>query len=256
MIAISPKRARFEGVAQILRFNWHFYVIDCVIIIAAAPAISRLLIAQTLRVVAECAIAIAGFWILGSLVVSYWIYDRSPLMRWGWIRGALKSELRAWINIHSGLDESTPALRELFPRASWRVLDIYDERAMTEPSIRRARRLARNEIAAQAVSFRCLPIKSTEVDAVFLLLSAHELRTQSARDEFFAELHRILAPDGRIVLVEHLRDLANAIAFGPGAFHFHSRRTWLRTIGHAGFAVADEFRITPFVRVFILRRPS
>jgi SAM-dependent methyltransferase len=254
MTAISPRRERFDGVAQILRFNWDFYALASALIVAASLAISRPALAPALRLLIECAAATAGISILGSIFVSYWIYDLSKLMRWQWIRDALRFQPRAWVNIHSGLDESTPALRELFPHAAWRVLDIYDEREMTERSIRRARRLARNEFVAEPADFRRLPVKDAEVDAGFLLLSAHELRTKSSRDAFFGELNRILAPGGRMVLVEHLRDLANAIAFGPGALHFHSRCTWLRTFEYAGFAVADEFKITPFVRVFILRR--
>jgi hypothetical protein len=58
-----------------------------------------------------------------------------------------------------------------------------------------------------------------------------------------------------VILVEHLRDPANFIAFGPGFLHFHSRRGWQRGWESAGFGLADEFRITPWVRVFVLRAP-
>lgn len=57
-----------------------------------------------------------------------------------------------------------------------------------------------------------------------------------------------------VVLVEHLRDWKNFIAFGPGFVHFHSRRSWLRTIREAGLLIERESAVTPFVECFVLRR--
>jgi hypothetical protein len=85
-------------------------------------------------------------------------------------------------------------------------------------------------------------------------LSAHELRSDESRCALFAELRRVLGPAGRVVIAEHLRDWANLLAFGPGFLHFHSRRAWLRCFSRHRFDVHREFSITPFVRVFVLRR--
>jgi hypothetical protein len=89
-----------------------------------------------------------------------------------------------------------------------------------------------------------------------LLLAAHELRSHESRVALFSEIHRVLAPTGKAIVAEHLRDLANATVFGPGALHFHSRRPWMRCFEDAQLAVRSEFAITPFVRVFVLERTT
>jgi hypothetical protein len=49
-----------------------------------------------------------------------------------------------------------------------------------------------------------------------------------------------------------LRDLPNFLCFGAAAFHFLSRRTWLRSFRDGGLVLDREFSITPFMRAFVL----
>jgi SAM-dependent methyltransferase len=243
-----------RGVRQIVRFNWPFYAGSTLAAASVAAFVARVPLHRAIRVALTAASALSAIWIVGSLVASWIVYDRSDLMTWKWIARALRYRPDSWINIHAGLDESTPTLRALFPGGSSRVFDIFDPVEMTEPSIARARRLARNEVHAEAADFRRLPVPTGTVDAALLLLSAHELRTETARRALFADLRRVLGPAGRVVIAEHLRDWANFFAFGPGFLHFHSRRTWVRAFERARFTIETEFPITPFVRVFVLRR--
>jgi len=84
------------------------------------------------------------------------------------------------------------------------------------------------------------------------VLAAHEIRSRKGRESLFNEVRRIVAPQGRVVLVEHLRDFIAAITFGPGVFHFFPRREWI-DLTCAAFELEQEFPITSFVRVFVLR---
>jgi SAM-dependent methyltransferase len=245
-----------HGLRQIVRFNWPFYAVATTVVIAAGPVIASLPVTIGIRALLYSATGLAGFWIGGSLAASWIVYDRSRLTEWDWIRDALGFRPLAWLNIHAGLDESTPIVRRLLAPSQGRVFDIFDPVDMTEPSIARARRLCRFPIDTEPVDFRCLPTPVGSVDAVFLLLSAHELRTDEARGALFAELHRVLRPAGRVIVAEHLRDCANFAAFGPGFLHFISRRTWTRAFARARFVIHTEFSITPFVHVFVLRRSA
>jgi SAM-dependent methyltransferase len=255
-----------RGVRQIVRFNWPFYAAAAAAVVIAPPVIARLPLPAAAHGLLYAATGVAGLWIATSLVASWIVYDRSPLMRWDWLPRALGFHPGAWINIHAGLDESTPALRALFGAARGRVFDMFDAAEMTEPSIARARlssqsalrqgtpgKVAR-DLVAEAADYRRLPVATGTIEAALLLLSAHELRTDEARLALFTELRRVLGPGGRVVVAEHLRDAANFLAFGPGFLHFHSRRTWTRCFSRTRFDIHAEFPITPFVRVFVLRR--
>lgn len=165
------------------------------------------------------------------------------------------------VNLHSGFDESSGALAQLFPDAALDIYDFYDPTTMTEPSIARARRWQRQtdpglQSLAQPVAPTALPTGDAAIDAIFLILAAHEVRDVDDRRRMFAEIKRSLLPGGRVVLVEHLRDLANFAVFGPQFVHFYARRTWLDLARGAGLSLVHEDRITPFVRLFVFEKPG
>jgi SAM-dependent methyltransferase len=245
---------------QIVRFNWPYYAAAAAAV-AAALALAPWLPVPWLRYAVYGGGAVVAMWLVASLVVSWIVYDRSRLMAWDWVLQALGFTPSAWINLHAGHDQSSLTLRQIFAGADGRVFDIYDSAEMTEPSIALARlhslrvlQRGRPVPLAEPADYRHLPLPKGTIDAALLLLSAHELRSDEARSALFAELRRVLGPGGRVVVAEHLRDWANFLAFGPGFLHFHSRRTWLRCFSRHRFDVHREFSITPFVRIFVLRR--
>ncbi|HYU44182.1 MAG TPA: methyltransferase domain-containing protein [Vicinamibacteria bacterium] len=247
----TAARGRYQGMAQILRYNLPMYAgMAAAAVVAAAgarwlplgPAASAALLAFAAAVVLGSA---------SSLLVSHYVYDRSGLFRWDWLFSRIAVPA-SWTVVHAGLDEVTPALRQRFPAARGEVLDIYDPHEMTEPSIARARRLTPLPEPARPAPAAALPVADGSADLVMLFFAAHELRRPASRDGLFAELRRVARPGGRIVVVEHLRDLANALAFGPGFLHFLPRSEWLRVAREAGLAVREEVRLTPFVRAFFL----
>jgi SAM-dependent methyltransferase len=246
----------FHGVTQIVRFNWPFYAIGAPAALAAVLTIPRLSASAGAELLMYSAVALGWLWLVGSLAVSWLVYDRSILMAGHWIPRELGFPPTRWIHIHAGLDSMTRALRKVLGGAPGRVFDMFDAASMTEPSIRRARANAASSAPSEPVDYRSLPVDTESVDLVVLPLSAHELRTHAARRALFEEVRRGLTAGGRVVVAEHLRDWPNFIAFGPGAFHFHSRRAWKRCFTDAGLAIHREFSITPFVHVFILRRSA
>lgn len=249
-----PPRGRFQGVAQILRFNWPMYATAAVVLAAGAALIFLIPLPQLVRMGALAGIALAAFWLLGSLAVSHYVYDLGGIYRADWLSAALPQAPRDYANVHAGFDEFSLILAARFPAASARILDFFDAELMTEPSISRARRIGTGQPAAERADFRSLPLRDAEVDAAFLIFAAHELRDHGSRVQLLRAVARSLKPGGCVVMAEHLRDLPNFLAFGPGFLHFHSRTQWLRDFDAARLRVAKEFSLTPFVRIFVLEK--
>ncbi len=236
----------------IARLNWPFYIGVAFLSVAA---VGRTLWSPTPWLTLLSGLVLAGcvYFIVGSLGVSHQIYDRSDLYRWQWLDRALENGARVRIIFcHSGFDEASELLRQKLQARDWRVLDHFDATQMTEASIRRARKWFPPTAQTQPARFDHWPLETGSADVIFGLLAIHELRSESERSGWFAEAKRCLAPGGRIVLVEHVRDLANFLAFGPGFLHFHSPASWRRTWENAGLHLHDTFRVTPWVRIFVI----
>lgn len=256
MMPSSNRGRRLEGVRNIVRFNWGYYAISALAFSAAIMVFSVRVLPGWLRVAALCGGFCLVFWTCSSLLASWYVYDVAAVTSWEWIRERLQFSPDRWANIHAGLDQSTASLRRLFPGSEGTVIDIYDSETMTEASIARARRLYPATEPFTAGRAGSLPLPDRDRDVVFLLFAAHEVRNVADRTELLRETNRVLNERGRVVMVEHLRDLPNFLAFGPGFMHFHSVRSWQTNIQKAGLQIEQQWCLTPFVRCFVLRKAN
>jgi len=245
-------RSGFQGVAAIVRFNWPFYVVAGLLVILLSGGLFFVAPGWAMLVLVFALLGGAYFLIV-SLLVSHLIYDRSDLYRFGWLgRIPETRNAKRAVFCHSGFDEASDLLRDAIWNAEWTVLDHYDATRMTEPSIKRARKLFPPTEETVAARYDDWPAEDDQADLIFGILAIHEFRSVGERTGWFAEARRSLAPGGRIIVVEHVRDLANFVAFGPGFFHFHSVEKWRESWEGAGLKLANTFRITPWVRVFVI----
>ncbi len=156
------------------------------------------------------------------------------------------------VNINAGFDETSNLLRSKFANSELVVFDFYDPAKHTEVSIKRARKAYPPFPNTQQVKTNHLPLQDNSTEKVFAILSAHEIRNDDERNSFFKELRRALTATGQIIVTEHLRDTANFLAYNIGAFHFHSKASWLKAFQSSGLRVVEEIKITPFITTFIL----
>ena len=245
-------RKPFQGILNIIRFNWHFYFLSlCGLVLLL---VLKNLFGKEIGLLVEWLIIIVVFSISLSLVVSFFIYDLSNLYKLDWLDGIIINPQGKAINIHAGFDETSNLLQENYPSFELIVFDFYDPLKHTEISIKRARKAYPPYKGTKQISTNFFPLPNDSIDAVFVILSAHEIRNDEERAFFFKEITRVLKASGKIIVVEHLRDLPNFLAYSIGAFHFLSRSTWLKTFVYGDLNLQKEIKINPFMCCFILKK--
>jgi SAM-dependent methyltransferase len=250
------KRKTFQGVMNIVRFNWHFYVLPAFIvtmILIAFPFVNFPLHPALIFLIAIfCVFTLAG--ILISLSVSWYVYDFSGLYKFPFLEELKIPAQAELVNINAGFDESSEFLAAKYPGTNLQVFDFYDPQKHTEISIERARKAYPSFPGTKTISTDKIPLAQRSTDIVFLILAAHEIRDEKERIEFFRQLKNALKPNGKILVVEHLRDMNNFMAYSLGFFHFHSHVAWMKTFSGAGLKLISETKHTPFLSVFILEK--
>lgn len=244
----TTNRKPFQGILNILRFNWHFYAIGlgfAMLLFMGANYFN----ARLFDLPGYLLITAIGT----SLIVSCYIYDCTGFYTLDWLDTLLVGNLRKIINVNAGFDETSSLLQERFGESEMVILDFYDPEKHTEISIKRARKKYPAVAGTIAAKTHQLPVESGTADAIFLIFAAHEIRGIEESILFFSELGRVLNKNGKIILVEHLRDWPNFFAYTIGFFHFFSKSRWQKTIESGNLEITATQKLTPFTNAFIVQ---
>lgn len=242
-------RKPFQGVFNIIRFNWHFYLVASLVLIILISF--RFLLPQQLRPIAFWLSILAIFSISISLLISFYVYDLSDLYKLNWLPN---SNNKYVLNINAGFDETSEIIKVKFPLTELSICDFYNPKKHTEISIKKARKAYPPIVNTVRVTTDNLPFKNNTFDYALAILSAHEIRDEKERIRFFTELNRVTKPTGQIFVTEHLRNFNNFMAYAIGFFHFHSKTNWLNTFRQSNLNVENEIKTTPFITTFILKK--
>lgn len=249
---MEKMRKPFEGVTNIIRFNWHFYVIALVGLVLLTFCWHYFQLNYYSVVLIGSIFIVCS--VLLSLLISWIVYDLSNLYSFNWLKDFHIPEDEEIVNINAGFDETSRLIARILKPKKLLVYDFFDPKKHTEVSIKRARKRYPPYEGTVSIATDHIPLDSNSVKYIFLMFSAHEIRDQNERVQFFLELERILKPEGKIIVVEHLRDLPNFIAYTIGFFHFHSLRTWIKTFQSADLTILKKNKINPFIQLFILSK--
>lgn len=243
----------FKMTKLVLSFNRHFFYIAlslCLIAIIALNFISNALI----QFILISGVALAVYFMLMSTIASYLLYDHSDLYKLNtWPQKCIPAAYKNSILAHAGFDPTSKLILEKYPDMKLRVLNFFNENKLTESSIQRAHEYSSVLFPQALIASDDWQLPSHSQDVVFALSSAHELRKHKDRVSFFKEAKNVITENGRVIVMEQLRNLPNFLCFGFAAFHFFSRKTWLKSFNDADLIVAKEFSLTPFMRVFVLK---
>jgi SAM-dependent methyltransferase len=243
------KRRSFEGVLNILSFNRHFYVfgvITLALIIGSGYFLNwhnGLFWALTLAYIYALTI---------PLFVSVYVYDLSGFYDFDWLKKMKIEDAgdKFNLNINAGFDETSYIIDRILPQSTLQVYDFYNARQHTEPAIIRARKVSLVYPNTQQINSSSIPLSSDSVDNIFLISAAHEIRRHEERVQFLKECRRVCKSNGKVIMVEHLRDFPNFMAFTIGFTHFFSRAIWKKAFEEAGFISFKETKFTPFMSIF------
>jgi SAM-dependent methyltransferase len=246
---MEEKRRKFQGVLNILSFNRHYYVFGLGVL--AVLFASRFLI-EWPGTFFWLTIAAFVYGFLMPLIVSAYVYDFSGYYKFNWLKNIIPDDdrIKLIVNINAGFDETSFIIKRMFSGSDLKVFDFYNARQHTEPAIKRARKVSLTYPDTQQIVSNSIPLKNNTADIIFLLSAVHEIRSHEEKVQFLKECYRICKPDGKVIMVEHLRDFPNFLAFSVGFTHFFSRSTWKNAFERAGFSSFQETKFTPFMSIF------
>lgn len=243
------KRRKFQGVLNILSFNRHFYVIGLLVL---GIIIAGLVLLKAPFLWTWIIIGAFLYGLIMPLIVSAYVYDFSGYYDFDWLKllNLDNEKPKQIVNINAGFDETSFILKNNFPESDLKVFDFYNAKQHTEPAIVRARKVSLVYPNTQQIQSDEIPVNDKSVDLIFLLSAVHEIRSHTEKVAFLKECYRICNSNGKVITVEHLRDVPNFFAFSIGFTHFFSRRAWKKAFKEAGFSSFEETKFTPFMSIF------
>lgn len=243
------KRRKYQGVLNILSFNRHFYVLGLLTLFFLVA--SFFLVDWSLPLF-WVVIALFLYGLTMPLLVSAYVYDFSGFYEFDWLKKMklTDSSNEFNLNINAGFDETSFIIESILPQSNLQVYDFYDSKKHTEPAIVRARKVSMVYPNTQQMVSNKIPLADNSVDHIFLISAIHEIRSNEEKVQFLKECRRVCKPTGNIIMVEHLRDFPNFLAFTIGFTHFFSRGTWKKALSSAGFQNISETKFTPFMSIF------
>lgn len=247
------ERKKFQGVLNILSFNRHFYFIGLLVL---AIILFLGFVAEWPGVISGIILIAFAYGLIIPLLVSAYVYDFSGYYKFEWLNKLVRENenVKLIVNINAGFDETSFIIKSRFPDSELKVFDFYDAKRHTEMAIVRARKASLNYPDTKQIASDSIPLAEETADIIFLLSAVHEIRAHEEKVLFLKECHRLCKPGGKIIMVEHLRDFPNFLAFTVGFTHFFSRSVWKNVFERAGFDSIQEIKFTPFMSIFYCRR--
>lgn len=205
---------------------------------------------------------IAGYFLAASLWTIHEIYDGPGLA----IMDVLLaySQLRPEdkvVCIDLGLRSTALQIAQRLTTGEVTVIDVYNPRSNISSALRRARASAPRAVSDPRLDWidgniELLPLPDRSVGIIFMNQSLAEFWLPEERDRLLAEVWRILAPEGRLLVAERVRGRSNLIMTGLVTSSLPPAEMWRDLLVRAGFIIQREECLRGLVYCVRADKPS
>jgi len=196
-------------------------------------------------------IAIFGWWVMGVILIGFGIYT---ILSYG-ISTFLMNQTKASelpkiievrgdekvLDVGCGLGKMTIGIAKVLKEGKVIGIDIWDKMEIMGNSPERAYENAKIEEVGDRVEFKYgdvldIPFTNNCFDIVTAQSVLNNLHGEINKSKALMEIHRVLQPRGKFLLLEPLRNLRGFFTFTPFAFWaLLTKDKWVKILKEAGF---------------------
>jgi SAM-dependent methyltransferase len=202
------------------------------------------------------------YFLLASLWGAHLLYDRDGVRPHHILfdMGHINST-DTFVYIDLGLRQRAISLSRRLTTGKIIILDVYNPQQM--PGRALARRRARvpplppdPRLVWRVSPIDLLPLPDKGVSAVILCQVLSEFWQHGDRVTLLQEIHRILRPNGRLLLAERARTQTNWLLIGPAALSLPSIDYWRELLTESGFYLRQEHNLQGISHCFHAQKPT
>lgn len=148
-------------------------------------------------------------------------------------------------NIELGRRETSVWLARHLTIGTVAAIDVYNPESNTSAALRRARLGAEHPPSDPRLAWidgntSLLPLADHSVSCVFLVEVLSEFWQESERERLLREVHRVLEPDGRILLADPIRTQTSMLLWFPQAYGAPTAAELKTLLTRCGFDVRRD----------------
>jgi SAM-dependent methyltransferase len=236
----------FRSTRAYIRYRWPTYVGLYGVCVAALLALGAGLVTGWLALVplALAALLVAAYFLVSTIWAAHIAYDRSDPLAILYTMSQTRPEDDI-ANIELGTRTTSIWLARHLTTGTVAAIDVYNPESNTSTPLRRARLSAAHPPSDPRLAWidggtSLLPLADRSVACVFLNEVLSEYWEDSERERLLREIHRVLEPDGCVLLTEPVRTQTSLLLWLPRAYDAATVDQWRRLLTRCGFEIRRE----------------
>ncbi len=258
------QRSPYSGAIRHIRANWPGYLL-----VYAGIVLALLLLGVSVQEgwlsfipFSLALMLLLSYFLVASVWAAHRLYDQAGLRPYHVLfdMGQLKAT-DTFVYIDLGVRDFALQLSRRLTSGKIYVVDVYNPQWTLSASLKRYRSRQPHppsdpRLVWQNGRFDLLPLPDKSVSTVILHRVVSEFWQEGDQMALLQEVHRILTPNGRVLLAERVRSQANWLVMGPSAFTLRPADDWRAILQKAGFIVVKEADLQGLIHCFRADKPT